>query len=270
VWDESLPLLPSLAEAASYGGYSPQQKIWACYTNTMFVGILFAVIVSLSISVFSLLAFLAQRHANPSFWKPHYFFFGLFWLGMSVVWALIATSDFFTYLELRYVSVFLTYVFQVFIGASLVSVAYFLNISALRRHIKKIWAAYFLMAYFLFLLSLVQYHLTLRPTNFFINQIVTSQQTRAIFVIMVVPLYTAAFILLARFVRLRHTIDRPTYTFHVFACVSLLLLGVAGSVDEIGVISGWIVTASRLVSLVSAIAAYIGTLALHEPDELVI
>lgn len=236
----------------------------------MFVGILFAVIVSLSISVFALLAFLAQRHANPSFWKPHYFFFGLFWLGMSVVWALIALSDFFSYLDLRYVSVFLTYVFQVFIGASLVSIAYFLNISALKRHIKKIWTAYFLAAYFLFLLSLVQYHLTLRPTNFFINQITTSPQTLTLFVAMVVPLYTAAFILLARLIRIRHTIDRPTYTFHMLACVSLLLLGIAGSLDEMGLVYGWIVTASRLVSLMSAIAAYIGTLALHEPDELVI
>lgn len=236
----------------------------------MLIGILFSVVVSLSIAVFSLLAFLAQRHANPSFWRPHYFFFGLFWLGMSIVWGLISVGDFFAYLDLRYISIITTYIFQVFIGASIVSIAYFLNVAALQRKFKKIWTIFFVVAYILFLLSLARYRLTIHTTNFFTNQITTSSQTLTLYGAMVVPAYIAAFLLFFNIIRLRHVTDRPVYYFHVFASISLLLLGVAGSLDEMGILISWLVTASRLVSLTSAIFAYIGTLALHEPDELVI
>jgi hypothetical protein len=64
--------------------------------------------------------------------------------------------------------------------------------------------------------------------------------------------------------------DRPLDRFYLFASLSFIILGVAGSLDEIGVVFGWIMTISRLVTLVSAIFAFVAISSLQEPDDLAI
>ena len=236
----------------------------------MFVGILFTVIVSISIGTFSTLAFFEARRIGSRFLEAHVFSFGLFWLLMSFVWYLTAVSDFFRYLALHSISIAATYTLQIFVGASLVVIVHFLNEIIFHGWRRNFFIGVYVLLYAVFLATLFIYPIRPKSENFFASQITSSLPTLIMFTVMFFPLWFFALrLFMQTFVR-RHILDQSLYRFYICASLSLVMLGAAGSLDETGVIAGWVITASRLISLIAAILAYVGISALHESDELVI
>jgi hypothetical protein len=236
----------------------------------MLSGILFSVVVSLAISGLSLTVFIKGRAINAKFigWGPRAF--ALFWLMMAMVWFFIAFSDFFAYRNVLTLSIVGIYTLQTFVGASLVFALYFLRKSLAPLRNAGIFLVPYVFLYGVFLYTLFTYPLHQRRGDFFANQITSSNQTLLLYVVMFTPLFIWSWQLLLRTVLQKKITDAFLDRFYLFASLSLIVLGVAGSLDEIGVVFGWIMTISRLVTLVGAIFAFVAISALQEPDELVI
>lgn len=235
----------------------------------MLVGILFSVLVSITIATFSVLTFLARYHINPRNERAGLFSYTLFWYVMGIVWYLLAGADFFGYIERKDLATVIIYIMQFFIGFSLVVVSQYFrqvlfpNISAILVHIL------YGLGYIVFLVSLVLFPIDIRPDSFFASQIITSDTTTFIFTMLFIPLLGAS--VYAFFKALRADDSDPLgRRFALLANTSFILLGITGFLDETGVVTDWHVTVSRLVTLISAIFAYFAITALQEPDELVI
>lgn len=236
----------------------------------MFIGILFTVLVSVSIGTFGLLAFFGAGKANPEFKKTRVLSFSLFWLFMALVWYLTAISDFFAYLELQFLALISTYTLQTFVGASLVIILYFLNQTVMEGRNKEWYLGIYIFLYALFLINLYIHGLRPRSEDFFTSQITSPEQALLIFTAMFIPLFVLALRLFFRTLASKEKVERPAGQFFLLSSLSLILLGIGGAPDEIGIVTSWLVTASRLLSLISAILAYLAVLALQESEELVI
>lgn len=236
----------------------------------MFVGILFSVLVSVSTGIFSTLAYFAGRGVNSRFQNAGSGAFAIFWLLMGFVWYFTAIADFFSYLEMRYFALQATYALQVFVGASLIAAAYYLNDQVLNKWRKNAVVVLYVMAYFFFLVTLFTFKLEPHADSFFSAQNISPDSTLFIFTGMFMPLWFLAVVLFFRILKHGARYEKPLRNFLLFSSISLILIGTAGSLDELGIVSGWVVTFSRLISLISAIVAYASVLALHEPKELVV
>lgn len=236
----------------------------------MFIGILFTVLVSLAIGTFSLLTFTGFWRVKERFSSMHVYCFCLFWLGMSVVWFLTATTDLFGYMGKRWIAIGITYVLQVFVGASLVVIAHYLNSVVSKGRLRRTAIVIYGFLYILFLCALFWFRVKPQTENFFTNQVTSPPEALVIFMIMFVPLWVAALWLFIRTVLHKTTLVPDVYYHYFFVSLSLLMLGIAGSIDELGFVKGALVTSSRLVSLVAAIFARLAVSALHESDELVV
>jgi len=236
----------------------------------MFVGILFTVIISLSIGMFSTLVWRRRGTVNYRFSSPGIQAFALFWLTMSVVWYIIAAIDFLGYLGRRDISLPLTYIMQAFVGFSLVVASYFLYQTLFPAERPRFILFIYGILYFVFLATLFVYDVQLRPDSFFASQIIVSDATRFIFVASVIPLLVASAVLFILYYGGIRRPERAVRRFYILSGLSLVFLGVAGSIDEIGLVWDWMVTATRLITLISAISGYVSLAALQESDELVI
>lgn len=233
-------------------------------------GILFSVIVSLAVSVLSFAVFIKGRTINKRFGGTGPKSFAFFWFMMAVVWFVIAISDFFAYRNVLSISIVGIYTLQIFVGASLIFALYFLRKSLAPLGNINVFLVPYVLLYGVFLYTLYTYPLHQRRGDFFANQITSSNQTLLLYVIMFTPLFIWSWQLLLRTAREKIHTNVPPDRFYLFGSLSLIVLGVAGSLDEIGIVFGWIMTISRLVTLVSAIFAFVAISALQEPDELVV
>lgn len=236
----------------------------------MFVGILFTVVVSLVIGTFSALTFFAHYRVNPRFAAQSITAYALFWLGMAGTWYATAGVDFFQYLGELPAAIIMTYTLQVFVGASLVVVAYFfeeaLFASRRRTSVLVVYGAWCV----LFLISLFWYRVHPQSESFFVGQILPSWATILLFSIAFIPLWLGAIALFLRSTVRTIGPPDPMRRFHVLASIALILIGIAGALDEMGIVRGWMVTAARLVTLVASIIAFTGMNGLWEPDDKVV
>ncbi|MEK7643058.1 MAG: hypothetical protein AAB372_01240 [Patescibacteria group bacterium] len=232
----------------------------------MFIGILFSVIVSASVSMFSFLTFAVRPRELTSGQRA----FVIFWFLMGFVWLATAVADFLSYADRRDLSLKATYVLQIFVGASLIAAAYFLATYVLNAWRRKEIAWAYGIAYCFFLITLFTFEVRPRGESFFSTQNISPDTTLFIFIGMFIPLWVGSLILLVRAIRDQKISIEGGRTFYIFSALSLLILGIAGAPDEIGFVAGWAVTASRLASMVAAITAYAATLSLHDSKELIV
>ena len=236
----------------------------------MFVGMLFTVIVSLVIGFFSLLAAFNSYYANPKRATQAVTGFGLFWAGMAGTWFATASLDLFWYLGYPSFAITSTYVLQTFVGVSLVAAAYFFSVYLLSRRARIPALVIYGFWYIAFLSSLFWYRVVPQPDSFFVGQILTANETIMLFMGAFLPLWTSAFILFAQSIRKGRRVHDGSHVFPLFASLAFILVGLGGSVDEIGIVYGWMVTAARLVTLIASIVAFTASSTLREPDEMVI
>ena len=97
----------------------------------------------------------------------------------------------------------------------------------------------------------------MHPENFFANQIMSPDQALVLFAAMFIPLWILGIVLLFKTAARCSNVTLPVRRFYLLGSLSLIIVGVAGSIDEIGLVSGPSVTGSRLVSLVAAICAFL-------------
>lgn len=236
----------------------------------MFVGILFTGLVSLSVGLFGMLAFAMRGAVNQKYRGDIPQSFAIFWFLMSLVWFCTALTDFSGYFKLYHFSLLFTYVLQICVGASLIAAAYFLDLAAFDARKKRWVVGAYSLLYTLFLLTLFQYGVQPRPEDFFASQVTSSGPVLFMFTVMFLPLWIAALWFCFRTLVRKHQFAPALYRFYLFSSLSLIVLGAAGSLDETGIVRGWAVTAARLVTLVSAVFAYLAITALQESEELVI
>lgn len=237
----------------------------------MLVGILFTVLVSFAIGTFSVLVCVASRRANPRLKTPSVSAFALFWFLMAGVWYLVAGIDLFGYLGRIDIAEVLIYIMQVVVGLSLIVVplAILRMLGFTSKKGEAIVTVIYIILFIIFTWSLFYYKVQPQPESFFVSQIITSQATRIIFTIAFAPLLAAGIFLILKYAPLRNR-QSPGGRFLFVGNLGLVLLGVSGFLDETGIAVDWLVTVSRLITLVSSILAYSSVVALQEPDELVI
>ncbi|MEK7150759.1 MAG: hypothetical protein AAB783_01000 [Patescibacteria group bacterium] len=236
----------------------------------MFVGILFTFLVSFVIGVFSLLTFRSYYKINSRYASQAVNSFALFWLGMAGSWFSIACMDFFRYLGFQQVAVIGTYCLQIFIGASIVVGADFIQVVLFAGQKRKIALTVYGIWYLFFLVSLFFYKVEPQPENYFAAQILSSPATLGLFIVGSFPLWVGAVVLFVRSIKNKIKLPEPVRHSYLFMAVSLILVGLAGALDETGIVYGWMVTVMRLITLVSSIVAYTALGGLRKPDEMVI
>ncbi|MEK7643057.1 MAG: hypothetical protein AAB372_01235 [Patescibacteria group bacterium] len=244
----------------------------------MFIGILLNVLVSFSVGIVSFLVYRSSRIVEIDYEILPLRSFGLFWFFMSAVWVLIASMDFLSYLTgetalpeaFVFAPIIMAYAFQVFVGLSVVMIARFIYITAIgQKGLTSFMYGYWAL-YGIFLLALFTYGVQPWTRNFFARQITSPNEALIVFVAMFTPLWLLGIKLFFETFYRRTGIQKQVANFLLFSSASLLLVGVAGLLDEAGLVYGWAVTAARLGSLVAAVLSYIGVFALHNPKELVV
>ncbi len=235
----------------------------------MLAGILFTVLVSVAIGTFSAFIFFARSNVNPRYKRKWLFPYALFWCVMGIVWYVLAIADFLSYVGRKDLAEIIVYIMQIFIGLSLVVIASYFNKAFFPRVPAMLIYLLYGAGYIAFVVSLFIFSIDIRPNSFFASQIITSDTTIKIFTVQFAPLLCIAFFgLFMAFVA--RSEDAHIRRFEILSNLSFILLGISGFLDETGVVTDWYVTASRLITLISAILAYFAITALQEPDELVI
>ena len=177
---------------------------------------------------------------------------------------------FFRYLRFQQVAIIVTYCLQIFIGASLVIGAYFVQEVLSEGRKRKTVLVVYGIWYLFFLVSLFFYKVELQPENYFAAQIISSPATLGLFIVGFFPLWAGAVVLFVRSIKNKAKLPEPVRHSYLFMAVSLILIGLAGALDETGIVYGWMVTVMRLITLISSIVAYTALSGLRKPDEMVI
>jgi hypothetical protein len=188
---------------------------------------------------------------------------------MAGTWYATATIDFFQYLGKTVYAITTTYILQIFVGASLVAAAYFFSEVLFGRRWRVFILGVYGVWYALFLISLVWYQVVPQPGSFFIEQILSSRTTLFLFKVGFLPLWIGAIILFVRSIIYNDIVTDPVRRFQMLASLALILVGAAGYVDETGLVTGWVITAVRLVTLVASILAFSGMSGLREPEDMI-
>lgn len=236
----------------------------------MFVGILFTVMVSLVIGLFSTLTFYMRSSVNRQFAGPETKLFAYFWLAMAAVWYTTAVVDLFRYIGEDTIAIGAVYILQIFVGLVLVIAAHYFEFTLFKGQKRMLVSVCYGFFYAFFLFSLFRFGAQVKPESFFIAQTLSSRPTLIIFAIGFLPLWIAAVYDFFRTVTHRIARDASRQQFHILGSLAFILIGIAGSLDEMGIVSGWMVTAARLVTLVAAILAYFSISSLSEPEEMVV
>ncbi|MEK7576739.1 MAG: hypothetical protein AAB482_03540 [Patescibacteria group bacterium] len=236
----------------------------------MFVGILFSGLVSLVIAIFSVLTFTSHYKADSRYAGQSVLSFSFFWFGMAFVWLIIASMDFFRYFKIQEAAIVGTYCSQALIGASLVVAAYFMQETIFIKRRRKTALMVYGIWYALFLASLFTFKVQPQPANYFAAQIISSPVTLSLFTIGFFPLWIGAIVLFVRSILNKKLLAEPLCRAQMLMGLSLILLGIAGAIDETGIVYGWMVTAARLVTLIASIVAYSSVNGLRKQDEMII
>jgi len=163
-----------------------------------------------------------------------------------------------------------TYVLQIFLGFALVAGGAFSEEAFLAGKRRAFVITLYMGFYVLFLYALFAYGVYSPAEQFFANHITTSVEHQIIFVVMFVPIWISAVLLYIRCPQNKKELDIRYYSFYRSALLSLILLGLAGGIDELGFVQDWMVTAARLGSLIAVLVASASLTALQDSEELVI
>lgn len=236
----------------------------------MLLGNIFTIIVSVTIGLFGVAVALGYKYVPLRFRTNPVFLFSLAWLLLGIVWLATAMVSFLRYTEHEVDAIRLTYVLQMVLGASMVMIAVFIHHFLFGpKYTVVTWVLYG-TAFALFAFTLFQYGVVTSAERFFANHITTSGENHVVFSVMFVPIWISALTLVVGRQQRKVEFDRRYYRFYLLSLTSLIVIGIAGGLDELGLVHDWLVTGVRLISLVAAIAAYAAVAALQESDELVI
>ena len=106
--------------------------------------------------------------------------------------------------------------------------------------------------------------------TYFSVQVVPNEIVRAIYAFMFTPLFLIILYGLVRSIHtftLRKNLADPRLRFELLSGISLLVLALAGTMDELSLTYDWATAVARLCTLVASMFAYFAIASLREPTE---
>ncbi|MEK7660125.1 MAG: hypothetical protein AAB343_02885 [Patescibacteria group bacterium] len=190
-------------------------------------------------------------------------FFSLFWFIIGIVWMFTGFSDFLLWKGKGPLSYNFSLLSQIGIGIALVTLIIFFHARLQNR--RALWLLFIpLMSLALiFTWSVFVFGLQVHGEAFFTNTFVLTKFSQELYAIAIVPALFVAGLMMLRALfdqRIPH-IERK---FVLFATLSVMVLAISGSLEEMGIATGAVIPVTRLLALASAMAAYIASTSIVE------
>lgn len=190
-------------------------------------------------------------------------FFSLFWLMIGLVWMFSGFSDIFSWKGQDVYAYSFAHLSQMCIGASLIILIIFFHTRIQDRRVLWLLFAPLMSIALIFLWSVVVFGLSGEQHTFFTSPFVLTDFSEMLYTITAVPAMGVAGLMLLRGV-LDQRIPHIERKFILFATISIIVLAIAGSLEEIGSVTGAMVPVTRLLTLTASMAAYIASTSIIE------
>jgi hypothetical protein len=233
----------------------------------MQIGNILTIIVSFGIGFVGTVIYFVQRTIPEKYRFGHVRAFAYFWLAMSGVWYFTGYANLIRFIGHQTPSLKYVYIAQMFLGPALVFAASYVYENLFSAKLKRAIIIVYGILCVIFWITLLKYDLIVPAETYFSGHVVTPIQTRIVFMIMFFPLWLSSiFVFIRTFIK--HTqYETPLFRYFLFSSLSLIVLGISGFADEIGILSNWVVTLVRLFSLSSAFCGLISIIVLREAEE---
>lgn len=235
-------------------------------TSSMTNGMLFMALVAASIALIAIAQFyyfLRKRDLVALNIHLQALFFSLFWFIIGLVWMFTGFSDFLLWKGRETLAYNFALLSQVGIGIALVTLLIFFHARMQSR--RALWLLFIpLMSLSLiFTWSVFVLGLDGHGQSFFANTYQLSKLSQELYSVVIVLSLCVTGLMMLRALfdqRIPH-IERK---FALFATLSIIVLAISGSLEEVGIATGAIVPVTRLLALTSAMAAYIASTSIVE------
>jgi hypothetical protein len=232
----------------------------------MQTGNLLTVIVSFGVGIVGIVVYGVSHTVSERYRSSAVRAFAKFWLTMGGVWCFTGFATLVRFLGYQTASLKYVYMAQCVLGVSMIFGILFISEVLYSKRTKKISTILYCLLYILFLITLFSYNLVIPAAEYFSSHILTPPQTRIVFITMFIPLWLSAFVLLTKTIRDHNSLETPIWRFYMLAALSLIILGISGFLDEVGLIQSWIVALIRIISLSSSLLGLIGMILLREEE----
>lgn len=230
----------------------------------MQIGNILTVIVSFGVGIIGSCVYFFSLAVNEKYKRASVRSFAHFWLFMSGVWYFTGVANLIRFLGYQSYSLYFVYVLQFFLGISMIFGALFVDEALFLGKGKRGIGMLYGMLFAIFITTLFMFDLVIPVETYFSDHVLTSVPTRVVFVTMFFPLWLSALFMLVKTALHRNEDDVLYFRFLLLSALSLVILGLAGFMDEIGLISNWVVTLLRIFSLSSALCGLIAMIVLRE------
>lgn len=235
-------------------------------TNSMTSGMLFMALVAVSIALIAIAQFyyfLRKRDLVALGIHLQAMFFSLFWFLIGIVWMFTAFSDFLVWKEQQTLAYNFALLSQIGIGAALLTLIIFFHARMQDRRLLWLLFVPLMSIALIFTWSVFMFGLDGGGSSFFVNAFEPTKFSKELYAITMVPalLVTGLMMLRALFDQRIPHIERK---FVLFATLSIIVLAISGSLEEVGIATGVMVPVTRLLALTSAMAAYIASTSIVE------
>lgn len=190
-------------------------------------------------------------------------FFSLFWFLMGIVWMFTGFSDFLYWKELPTLSYNFSLLAQVGIGVALITLIMFFHARMQSRRLLWLLFVPLMSISMIFIWSVLTLGLAGQTLSFFVSSFELAKLSEELYSVIIVPslFVTGLMMLRALFDQRIPHIERK---FVLFATLSVIVLAISGSLEEMGIATGVMVPITRLLALTSAMAAYIASTSIVE------
>ena len=190
-------------------------------------------------------------------------FFSLFWMIIGIVWMFSGFSDFFSWKGQENLAYTFGYLAQLGVGVALITLLIFFHTRIQDRRALWLLFAPLMSLSIIFIWSVLVFGLRVEGGTFFSNPFALTNFSKMFYSITIVPALSVAGIMMLHGL-LDQRIPRIERKFVLLATLSVIVLAISGSLEEMGLTTGEMVPLARLLALVSAMAAYIASTSIIE------
>ncbi|MFC1594831.1 hypothetical protein ACFL3E_00175 [Patescibacteria group bacterium] len=224
----------------------------------MTTGIFFTIFISWSIAILSTWQFFIylnnRNNINPR-WRAIVFSFSLFWFFSSLTWWLGGFADFFVISHESARSEMLHIIMQVLVGFTMMALWLYLSFRFFSKYLRWIVFSVFSVLILAFEVTIFIYGIEAAAPTFFSIQFVLHSYSRILFAILGTPAFLLVFIDFIR-VLLGWKVEKGSKTFLLLIVVSLFMLGIGGSVEQLGIVAAWLIPLARIIVLIGAMLGF--------------
>jgi hypothetical protein len=182
---------------------------------------------------------------------------------MGIVWMFSGFSDFFSWKNQGEYAYTFAHLAQLAVGAAILILIVFFHTRILNR--KALWLLFapLMSLSIIFTWSVLIFGLRVDVDTFFSHPYQLTNFSELLYSITVVPALCVAGIMLLRGM-FDKRIPRIERKFVLLASISIIMLAISGSLEEVNLVSGIMVPMTRLLALISAMVAYIASTTIIE------